>query len=68
MSVTKLPNKKKDTATEILKRAMEEDYDEVIIAGFKDGRFYMLHSELSDGAKVIGALTMMQYEILKYGD
>ena len=68
MSITKLPNKKKDTATEILKRAMEEDYDEVLIAGFKNGRFYMLHSELSDGAKVIGALTMMQYEILKYGD
>lgn len=68
MSITKLPNKKKDTATEILKRAMEEDYDEVLIAGFKNGRFYMLHSELSDGAKVIGALTMMQHEILKYGD
>lgn len=68
MSITKLPNKKKDTATEILNRAIEEEYDEVLIAGFKNGRFYMLHSELSDGAKILGALTLMQYEILKYGE
>lgn len=68
MAVSKLPNKRKDTAKEMLTLAALEDYDEVIIVGFKDGKFYMQHSEVSDAAKILGSLMMIQHEILKYGD
>lgn len=68
MAVSKLPNKRKDTAKEMLTLAALEDYDEVIIVGFKDGKFYMQHSEVFDAAKILGSLMMIQHEILKYGD
>ena len=68
MAVTKLPNKKKETVKDILTTTMEQDYDEVLVVGFKDGKFFMQHSEISNAVKVLGALTMLQHEILKYGD
>ena len=68
MAVTKLPNKKKEGVIDILDSAMEEDYDEVIVIGFKGSRYFVTNSELTNGLKVIGALTMAQYELLKIGD
>ena len=68
MAVTKLPNKKKEAVKEILTTTMEQDYDEVLIVGFKDGKFFMQHSEVADASKVLGTLVMLQHEILKYGD
>jgi len=68
MSVTKLPNKKKESAKEVLNIAMEQDYNELVIIGFKDGKYYVQHTELADGMKVIGALTIAQYELLKAGE
>ena len=68
MAVTKLPNKKKEGVLDILDSAMEEDYDEVIVIGFKGTKYFITNSEISNGLKVIGALTMAQYELLKMGD
>ena len=68
MAVTKLPNKKKEGVIDILDSAMEEDYDEVIVIGFKGTKYFITNSEITNGLKVIGALTMAQYELLKMGD
>ena len=68
MAVTKLPNKKKEGVLDILDSAMEEDYDEVIVIGFKGTKYFITNSEITNGLKVIGALTMAQYELLKMGD
>lgn len=68
MAVTKLPNKKKEAVKEILTITIEQEYDEVLIVGFKDGKFYMQHSNVDDAARVLGTLVMLQHEILKYGD
>lgn len=68
MAVTKLPNKKKEGVLDILDSAMEEDYDEVIVIGFKGAKYFITNSEITNGLKVIGALTMAQYELLKIGD
>ena len=68
MAVTKLPNKKKEGVTDILDSAMEEDYDEVIVIGFKGTKYFITNSEITNGLKIIGALTMAQYELLKMGD
>ena len=68
MAVTKLPNKKKEGVIDILDSAMEEDYDEVIVIGFKGTKYFITNSEITNGLKVIGALTMAQYELLKIGD
>ena len=68
MTVTKLPNKKKAEALVILECAIDEDYDEVIVIGFKGSKYFVTNSELTNGLKVIGALTMAQYELLKIGD
>ena len=68
MSITKLPNKKKISALVTLECAIDEDYDEVIVIGFKGSRYFVTNSELTNGLKVIGALTMAQYELLKIGD
>jgi hypothetical protein len=68
MAVTKLPNKKKEGVIDILDSAMEEDYDEVIVIGFKGNKYFVTNSEITNGLKVIGALTMAQYELLKIGD
>lgn len=68
MAVTKLPNKKKESAKEVLNIAIEQDYNEVIVIGFKDGNYCVQYTELTDGMKVIGALTMAQHELLKFGD
>lgn len=68
MAVTKLPNKKKEAVKEILTITIEQEYDEVLIVGFKDGKFYMQHSNVDDATKVLGTLVMLQHEILKYGD
>lgn len=68
MAVTKLPNKKKDGVLDILATAIDEDYDEVIVIGFKGKQYFVTNSEITNGLKVIGALTMAQYELLKIGD
>jgi len=68
MAVTKLPNKKKEGVIDILDSAMEEDYDEVIVIGFKGTKYFITNSEITNGLKIIGALTMAQYELLKMGD
>ena len=68
MAVTKLPNKKKDGVLDILASAMDEDYDEVIVIGFKGTQYFVTNSEITNGLKIIGALTMAQYELLKIGD
>lgn len=68
MAVTKLPNKKKEGVIDILDSAIEEDYDEVIVIGFKGNKYFVTNSEITNGLKVIGALTMAQYELLKIGD
>jgi len=68
MSITKLPNRKKDGVKEVFDIAMAQEYDEVVVIGFKDGKYHVQYTELSDGMRVIGALTMAQYELLKLGD
>ena len=68
MAVTKLPNKKKESVIDILETAIEEDYDEVIVIGFRGKQYFVTNSEITNGLKVIGALTMAQYELLKIGD
>ena len=68
MAVTKLPNKKKEGVLDILESAMDEDYDEVIVIGFRENKYFVTNSELTNGLKVIGALTMAQFELLKIGD
>ena len=68
MSITKLPNKKKISALVTLECAIDEDYDEVIVIGFKGTQYFVTNSELTDGLKVIGALTMAQHDLLKIGE
>ena len=68
MSITKLPNKKKESVADVLDSAKQDDYDEVIVVGFKNGRYHITNSDLTDGLKVVGALAMAQYEILHVGD
>lgn len=68
MKVTKIPNKKKEDVLDILTSAMDEDYEEVVIIGFREGRYFITNSGITDGLKVVGALAMAQYEILHVGD
>ena len=68
MKVTKIPNKKKEDVLDILTSAMDEDYEEVVIIGFREGRYFINNSGITDGLKVVGALAMAQYEILHVGD
>ena len=68
MKVTKIPNKKKEDVLDILTSAMDEDYDEVLVIGFREGRYFITNSGITDGLKVVGALAMAQYEILHLGD
>lgn len=68
MSVTKLPNKKQEYVLEILDNAIDQEFDEIIIVGFHKKKHTLLHSPLSDGIKIIGALTMVQYELLMSGE
>jgi hypothetical protein len=68
MKVTKIPNKKKEDVLDILTSAMDEDYDEVLVIGFREGRYFITNSGITDGIKVVGALAMAQYEILHVGD
>ena len=68
MAVTKLPNKKKESVIDILETAIEEDYDEVIVIGFKGKQYFVTNSEITNGLTILGALTMAQYELLKIGD
>ena len=68
MSITKLPNKKKISALVTLECAIDEDYDEVIVIGFKGTQYFVTNSELTYGLKVIGALTMAQHDLLKIGE
>ena len=68
MTITKLPNKKKISALVTLECAIDEDYDEVIVIGFKGTQYFVTNSELTDGLKVIGALTMAQHDLLKIGE
>lgn len=68
MKVTKIPNKKKEDVLDILTSAMDEDYDEVLVIGFREGRYFITNSGITDGLKVVGALAMAQYEILHIGD
>jgi len=68
MKVTKIPNKKKEDVLDILTSAMDEDYDEVLVIGFREGRYFITNSGITDGIKVVGALAMAQYEILHIGD
>jgi len=68
MKVTKIPNKKKEEVLDILTSAMDEEYDEVLVIGFREGRYSINNSGITDGIKVVGALAMAQYEILHAGD
>ena len=45
MAVTKLPNKKKEGVLDILESAMDEDYDEVIVIGFRENKYFVTNSE-----------------------
>ena len=68
MKVTKIPNKKKEDVLDVLTSAVDEDYDEVLVIGFREGRYFITNSGITDGLKVVGALAMAQYEILHIGD
>ena len=64
--VAPLPTKReRHRVDEALKEAGEQDYDEVVILGFKDGKSYLLHSQIESTVRLIGAIEWLKFRMME---
>lgn len=53
---------------EILAHVAGENYDEVVVLGFKDGRTYLNHSRIANEVLLIGAIEVMKLRMITKGE
>jgi len=54
----------KEDATELLQSAQEQNFDSVVIVGYKNGNIYIQHSKLESAVRVLGAIELAKNKIL----
>lgn len=52
------------SAKETLTKAIEEEYESVLVLGFKNGRVRMHYSKCADVTKFIGAIEVMKHDFM----
>lgn len=68
MTLTTLPSiPERNKVPDILKTVSEQDFDEVVILGFKDGKSYLHHSMIHDTPRLIGAIEWLQHRLMESG-
>lgn len=55
--------KDRQKVSETLQTVTEQEFDEVLILGWKDGKTYMHHSALQNTLEVIGALEVLKFRL-----
>lgn len=64
--VQRLPDKgERAKVADTLKTVMEQDCDEVVILGFKDGKSYLHHSMIADMARLVGAIEWIKHRLME---
>lgn len=53
---------------EILAHVAGENYDEIVVLGFKDGRTYLNHSRIANEVLLIGAIEVMKLRMITKGE
>ncbi len=61
-----LPSKsERQKVADTLRVVAEQDFDEVVVLGFKDGKSYLHHSKIENTTLVIGAIECLKYRLLE---
>lgn len=64
--VEQLPQRgERSKVSDTLKTVSEQDFDEVVIIGYKNGKSYLHHSKIADTPKLIGTIEMIKYRLLE---
>jgi hypothetical protein len=64
-NLTSIPTKtERNLVADTLKTVGEQDFDEVVILGFKNGKSYLHHSKIDDMSKLIGAIEWLKFRIM----
>lgn len=54
----------KEDVAQVIQSAQEQDFDSVVILGYKNGNIYIQHSKLESAVRIIGALELAKNKIL----
>lgn len=64
--VESLPDKgMRAKVADTLKTVGEQDFDEVVVLGFKNGKSYLHHSMIADTPRVVGAIEWIKHRLLE---
>lgn len=65
-NLTALPSRAERRKVEdTLRTVGEQEFDEVVVLGFKDGRSYLFHSMIDDTPRVIGAIEWIKHRLME---
>lgn len=65
-NLSALPTRtERNLVADTLKTATEQDFDEVVLLGFKDGKSYLFHSKIEDIPKLIGAIEWLKFRMMQ---
>ena len=57
-------NEFKRHSSEVLDSAISEDFDSVVVVGYKDGSVHISSSNMEDIVKVVGAIEVAKAEVI----
>ena len=61
-TLRELPRDRKKVE-ETLQTVIEQEFDEVLVLGWKDGKTYMHHSALGDVVRTLGAMEILKFRL-----
>lgn len=65
-NLTLLPRKsERQKVDDTLRIVGEQNFDEVVVIGFKDGKSYLHHSKIENTTLVIGAIEWIKHRLLE---
>ena len=65
MNIVRLHRTPADDIDEILDEAFNANFDEIIVFGIKDEEVSVYHSATTSRTRIIGALELAKYDLLK---
>lgn len=63
MKLVAIPSQEAPSATSTLRDAIEDEFDSVIVFGFKNGQIFITSSDIEDNLRLIGALDAARQQI-----
>ena len=63
MTIVTIPNREATSAAATLRNAIADEFDAVIVFGFKDGQIVITASEIEDNLRLLGALEAAKQQV-----